>query len=284
MADTLIVNTAQAESWNGYEGEHWAANDDRYDTINAGFNEPLLDAAGIGETSRVLDVGCGNGKLTRLAARRARRGQATGLDLSAPMLARARARAAEENTGNVTFERGDAQVYPFPPGGFDVAMSRFGVMFFADPVAAFANIGRGLRPGGRLAFASLPDLGGTDLGPVFGAAAAQLAPPPSPATGTTSPESLADPARAREVLAGAGFTDVSWTRVETAQVWGRDVADATRFIWGWGPVQFRVQHAGPGAITRAWAALEDALAPFATQDGVVLRGAAWVVTARRPLG
>ncbi|MGC1754044.1 MAG: class I SAM-dependent methyltransferase, partial [Trebonia sp.] len=167
MTDTLIVNTAQAEAWNGYEGEHWAANDDRYDIVNSGFNEPLLDAAGIGETSRVLDVGCGNGKLTRLAASRAPHGQATGLDLSGPMLARARARAAEEGIGNVTFEQGDAQVYPLPPGGFDVAVSRFGVMFFGDPIAAFANIGRGLRAGGRLAIACLPDLSGTDLGPVF---------------------------------------------------------------------------------------------------------------------
>ena len=119
---------------------------------------------------------------------------------------------------------------------------------------------------------------------MFGAAAAHLPPPPPPATGTTSPESLADPERAREVLTRAGFTGVSWTLVETAQVWGRDVADATKFIWGWGPVQFRVRHAGPGAITKAWAALEDALAPFATPGGVVLRGAAWLVTAQRPLG
>ena len=184
----------------------------------------------------------------------------------------------------MTFEQGDAQVYPLAPGGFDVAVSRFGVMFFGDPVAAFENIGRGLRPGGRLAFACLPDLSGTDLGPVFGAAAAHLPPPPPPATGTTGPESLADPERAREVLTRAGFADVSWTLVETAQVWGRDIADATKFIWGWGPVQFRVRHAGPGAITKAWAALEDALAPFATPGGVVLRGAAWLVTAQRPLG
>ncbi len=284
MADTLIVNTAQAAAWNGYEGEHWAANGDRYDTVNSGFNEPLLDAAEIGETSRLLDVGCGNGQLTRLAARRARHGRVTGLDLSAPMLARARARAAEEKVGNVTFERGDAQVYPLPPGGFDVAVSRFGVMFFADPVAAFANIGRGLRSGGRLAFVCLPDMSGTDLGPVFGAVAGHLPPPPPPATGTTSPYSLADPASSREVLTGAGFTDVSWTLVETAQVWGRDMADAAEFIWGWGPVQFRARNAGPDAVSRARSALEDALAPFATPGGVVLRGAAWLVTARRPHG
>jgi SAM-dependent methyltransferase len=283
MADTLIVNTGQAEAWNGYEGEHWAANDDRYDTVNSGFNEPLLDAAEIGETSRVLDVGCGNGKLTRLAARRARHGQVTGLDLSRPMLARARTRAAEEGIGNVTFEQGDAQVYPIPPAGFDVAVSRFGVMFFADPVAAFANIGRGLRPGGRLAFVCLPDMSSTDLGPVFGEAAAHL-PAPPPATGATSPDSLADPARVREVLTGAGFTGVSRTLVETDEVWGGNVADAAEFIWGWGPLQFRVRHAGPDAVSRARAALEAALAPFATPGGVILRGAAWLVTARQPRG
>src|SRR3569833_290281 len=146
-----IVNTAQAEAWNGYEGGHWAAHQSRYDAVNSGFNAPLLAAAAIGEHDRVLDVGCGNGQLTRLAARRARFGHATGLDLSAPMLERARATAAEEGVANVTFARGDAQVHPFPAGAFDVAVSRFGAMFFADPVAAFANVGRAERAGGRAA-------------------------------------------------------------------------------------------------------------------------------------
>ncbi|MGH3170149.1 MAG: class I SAM-dependent methyltransferase, partial [Trebonia sp.] len=238
MADAHIVNAGQAEAWNGYEGEHWAANDDRYDTVNSGFNEPLLDAAGIGETSRVLDIGCGNGKLTRLAARRARRGRAVGVDLSGPMLATARARAAEEDVANVTFAQGDAQVYPFPAGGFDAAVSRFGVMFFADPVAAFANIGLGLRAGGQLAFACLPGMSGNGTSgngrdQVFRAVAAELpAPSAPPVTGATSPESFADPERAREVLTDAGFSDVAWTLVETGQFWGRDVADAADFIWG----------------------------------------------------
>ena len=96
-----IVNTAQAEAWNGYEGEHWAAHADRYDAVNSGFNGCLLDRVRAGD--RVLDIGCGNGQLTRLAAARAR--SAIGVDLSGPMLATARARAAE--VPNVTFEQGD---------------------------------------------------------------------------------------------------------------------------------------------------------------------------------
>src|SRR3954471_7095204 len=116
-----IVNTAQAEAWNGYEGGHWAAHQSRYDAVNSGFNEHLLAAAAIGEQDRVLDVGCGTGQLTRLAARRAR--HATGVDLSAPMLARARASAAAEGVANVTFDQADAQVHPFAGGAFDVAMS-----------------------------------------------------------------------------------------------------------------------------------------------------------------
>src|SRR5688572_29424056 len=133
-----IVNTEQAEAWNGYEGQHWADNHDRYESMNSGFNDRLLGAARIGERDRVLDIGCGNGLTTRLAARLAARwarlGEAVGVDLSVPMLTRARAIAAEEGVENVRFEQGDVQVYPFSEAGFDAAISRFAVMFFADPV------------------------------------------------------------------------------------------------------------------------------------------------------
>ncbi|MGP3913217.1 class I SAM-dependent methyltransferase [Nonomuraea sp. 10N515B] len=106
----------------------------------------------------MLDVGCGTGQTTRLAARTAPHGHALGVDLSEPMLARARATAIAEGITNLRFEQGDAQVHPFPEGGFDVAISRGGIMFFADPVAAFANIGRALRPSGRLAFVCLREM------------------------------------------------------------------------------------------------------------------------------
>jgi SAM-dependent methyltransferase len=275
-----IVNTAQAEAWNGYEGGHWAANQSRYDAVNGGFNEPLLTAAAIGAGDRVLDVGCGTGQVTRLAARRGR--HATGVDLSAPMLDRARATAAEEGVANVTFERGDAQVHPFPGGAFDAALSRFGVMFFADPVAAFANIGRALRPGGRLAFLSLRPAADGDLGAVFAAIAAHLPPRPAPAPGEAGPESLADPGHVRRLLTEAGFADVAATPVEAPQVWGRDAEDAGGFLGGWGPVRFALDRVDPARASRAREALTTAMRAFETDGAVRLRGAAWLVTATRP--
>ena len=152
MVEREVVNTEQAEAWNTDEGVHWAAHAERYDAMIAAFTQPLLDAATIGDSDSVLDIGCGNGQTSRLAARRAIRGRVVGLDLSGPMLARARDLAVAEGLTNVAFEQGDAQVRALVPASFDVAISRFGVMFFADPVAAFRNVGRGLRPRGRLVF------------------------------------------------------------------------------------------------------------------------------------
>ncbi|HEX5405229.1 MAG TPA: methyltransferase domain-containing protein [Pseudonocardiaceae bacterium] len=276
---TSIVNTEQAQAWNGYEGQHWATHYDRYDAVNSGFNEALLDAADISERARVLDLGCGNGQLTRAAARRARLGRVTGVDLSEPMLARARDRAGTEQVPNVSFQRGDVQVHPFQDGSFDVALSRFGVMFFADPVAAFANVGRALRPGGRLAFLCMTELSGTDLGTVLGAMAPFL-PRPTGQDGT-GPTSFADPASTRSVLSDAGFRDIACARVEADQIWGRDVADAAEFVSGWGPVKFHLDQVAPDDAACAMDALTAALRPFAQPGAVRLRGTAWLVTALR---
>ncbi|GAA2616350.1 methyltransferase domain-containing protein [Actinomadura fulvescens] len=272
-----IVNTEQAEAWNGYEGRHWADNHERYDAMNSTFNDHLMEAARIGERDRVLDLGCGNGQTTRRAARQARLGSAVGVDLSLPMLTRARATAAAEGVANVRFEQGDVQVHPFPGGGFDVAISRFAVMFFADPVAAFANVARALRPGGRLAFLSMSDLDGTDLGTVVGALAEHLPGwPPEP--GGAGPLSLADPAHVRDVLTAAGFHDVGTTLIGGESRWGRDAADAARFLAGWGPVRFHLADDDPVPVR---AALEAAFLPFERADGVCLRSNALLVEAAR---
>jgi SAM-dependent methyltransferase len=269
----MIVNRAQADAWNSYEGQHWAQHDDRYDAVYGGFNDHVLNL--VDPADRVLDIGCGNGQLTRLAAARAT--HATGVDLSTPMLATARARAAAAGITNVTFEQGDAQVHPWPDGAFDIAVSRFAITFFADPVAAFTNIRRGLRPGGRLALLCMTALAGTDLGRVF-AAMAPYVPQPTGPDGT-GPTSFADPARPTAILTESGFGAITCTRVVADQIWGRNVTDATAFLCDWGPVHHHLTEAGPDAAARARAALAAALQPYADADAVRLRGTAWLIRA-----
>ncbi len=156
--------------------------------------------------------------MTRLAARRAR--HAVGIDLSAPMLERARATAEAEGLSHVTHVQGDAQVHAFEPASFDVAVSRFGVMFFADPVAAFSNIARRAAPGGRLAFVCPQSFDRQDQARVF-AAVSQHAPLPDlTAVSETGPASFADPSRVRAVLSAAGFEGIEVRPVDTEQVWG----------------------------------------------------------------
>ena len=278
-----IVNTEQAEAWNGYEGVYWADHQDRWDAVNAGFNDHLFAAAAIGDRDRVLDIGCGNGQTTRLAARRASRGHVVGIDLSTPMLERARATAAAEGLTNVTFDRGDAQVYPLPSGSFDVAISRFGIMFFADPVAAFANIGRALRPGGRLAFLCMQDMSRNDwLRVLVSALAAHVPGPEFAAPGAPGMFSLADPARIGEVLTRAGFDGVTPMPVEAPMLFGRDAADAAEFLMNSGPIRFILDQVDQTTAERALGAVRAALQSSEGPDGVRLRGAAWVVSATRP--
>ena len=149
-----IANTEQAKHWNTGPGvAHWVANQARYDRMHAPFTALILRAAALRAGLNVLDVGCGSGGTTLAAARLVAPGRALGLDLSGPMLARAQADAEAAGLDNVAFRQGDAQVEPLEPGRFDTVISRFGVMFFADPVAAFANIRSATRPGGRLVFA-----------------------------------------------------------------------------------------------------------------------------------
>lgn len=279
---STIVNIEQAQAWNGYEGEYWACNQDRWDAVNRGFDEPLLDAAAIGEHDRVLDIGCGAGQTARLAAQRASGGRVLGVDLSAPMLERARLTAAREGAGNVSFDHADAQVHPFGTAGFDVAVSRFGVMFFGDPVEAFTNIGRALRPGGRLAFICAADARGNGWIQAMGALRDHLPLGEFGAPGGPGMFSLADPDRIRTVLSSAGFTDVSPVRVEAYGNWGRDAEDAAAFLLDTGPGRHLTDQVDQETRDRARGALVNHLRDHEEQGAVRLRGTAWLVTAGRP--
>ncbi|GGP46794.1 class I SAM-dependent methyltransferase [Streptomyces melanogenes] len=277
-----IVNTEQAQAWNGPEGAHWARNQDRWNAVNEGFNELLLDAAALTEECRVLDIGCGSGQTTRLAALRVPRGDALGLDLSGPMLAEARVRAERDGLSNLAFAQGDAQVHPFEAAAHDSALSRYGLMFFADPVAAFGNIGRALRPGGRLAFVCPAAAERNGWVEALSALSGLLPMGDLARPGLPGMFSLADPARIREVLTGAGFTAVTVTEAQAYGTWGSGAADAAEFLLGTGPGSHLMRQVDEATLARARRTLEDRLRAHETSDGTVrLLSTSWLVTADR---
>ncbi|MEU5140979.1 class I SAM-dependent methyltransferase [Streptomyces sp. BBFR25] len=278
-----IVNTEQAQAWNGPEGVHWARNQDRWNAVNEGFDEPLLDAAGVTGEDRVLDLGCGSGQTTRCAALRAPRGHALGLDLSGPMLAEARSRAEWEGVANVSFAQGDAQVHAFEAGAFDAAVSRYGVMFFADPVAAFGNVGRALRPGGRLAFVCPADAMLNGWVTAMASLREVLPVGDFGQPGLPGMFSLAAPDRIGDVLAAAGFVDIDVNQVRAYGTWGQGAEDAAEFLLGTGPGRHLMDLADPTARARARGILTDHLRAHETADGTVrLLSTSWLATADRP--
>lgn len=279
MDDRATANVEQAEYWNGPEGRHWADHEDRFDEMLVPFVEPVLDAAGVAAGDRVLDVGCGNGALSRAAA--ARGATVTGVDLSGPMLDRARARAAAEGLA-VEYVQADAQAHPFA-GGFDVVVSRYGVMFFADPTAAFANLARALEPGGRLAFVCWQDMTANEWVRVPALAMLPIVGPPDvPPPDAPGPFAFADADRVRAILAAAGFSDVTVASLEPPVLLGgrRSLDETLEFVGQGGMGKRFLGDADAATAARALEAVRTVLEPFVTPEGVRLGSAAWLVTAR----
>ena len=279
-----IVNTDQAEHWNsGEDLTHWITNQARYDRMNEPFSALILAAAELRPGRDVLDVGCGCGGTTLAAARVIAPGQAVGLDLSGPMLARARADAEAAGLRNAVFQQGDAQVHPLEAARFDAVISRFGTMFFADPVAAFANIRSATRPGGRLAFVCWQPLAAQQWLLVPGAALAEHVPPPAGFGSGDGPGMFAfsDPDRPREILAAAGWRDIEIT-AEHASILvggGGSIEDAVEFMRTGSMGRMMLAGADAGTFDRAVASVRAALAPYADADGVRLGAGVWLVQA-----
>ncbi len=251
-----------------------------YDAELRLHNEALRRACGIQLRDHVLDIGCGAGQTTRQAARAAPAGSALGVDVSAAAIAGAREVAQAEGLRNVAFERADAQAYPFPPERFDLAISRFGTMFFDDPAAAFANTGRALRPAGRLVMMAWQARERNEwdavIRPSLGIGQAAAA-----AAGEPDPFSLADPPAVTRILEAAGFAGVTFTEVREPVYYGPDVTAALDWVRGFQCTSQALERLSPSHAARAVERLRGALAAHATDDGVWLGSRAWIIAAQR---
>jgi len=279
-----IVNVDQAAAWNGGQGAGWLEREDQHVRADQPHLERLLAAAAIVAGDHVLDVGCGTGPTTLAAARLVGdAGDALGIDISQPLLARAREHAAAAGLTTVTFEQADAQVAPIGVECFDVVISKFGVMFFADPVAAFANFARATKPGGRLAFVSWRGLADNPwLQVLRGAVSRGRATPAAsaPVEGAPGMLGLADRHHITSVLTAAGWRDVVVEAADLPFDLG-PLDDAFRFGAGVGVVKAMLDGLDDTAREDALADLRAALAAHEVDGAVSLGSGVWLVTARR---
>src|ERR671923_2625463 len=240
---------------------------DFYDTELRAHHAHLRAAYGISAGDAVVDIGCGTGLTTREAARAAAPGRVVGVDVSERMLERARELTAAERLDNVSYELGDAQVHRFDPAGFDVAISRFGTMFFSDPAAAFANIAAALRPGARLALLVWQRHEHNEWARAVDAALADAAQPPPPGA---DPFSLGDAESTARILEGAGFEGVRFEDVHEPLLYGHDIDAALAFVKGFQSTSAALATLSEGEAARTVERLRETLAAHYTAErGVV---------------
>ncbi|WP_053206683.1 class I SAM-dependent methyltransferase [Jiangella muralis] len=248
-----------------------------YDAELRHLDPPFRTALELRGADRVLDVGCGAGRTTCDAAGVAVDGAVLGVDVSATRVDEARGRAAAEGLRNVAFEVADAQTHPFGDGEFDLVMSRFGTMFFADPAAAFANLARATRPGGRLAMIVWQGRAANAwAGPLLDAVAGEV---------RTRPDdgafSLAVPEATRALLAAAGYGGVELTGVARPVWYGAGTDAALAAVLQLSEPRAELARFDGDERARAHERLRDHVAAHATPDGVLFDARAWIVRAER---
>jgi SAM-dependent methyltransferase len=274
-------NTQQVEYWNGVIAQTWVRLQTRLDQLNHQLTQVALEHAAPQPDERAIDIGCGCGAtVLELAGRVGPGGHVLGVDLSAPMLDLARKRTAESGYAQITLEQADMSTYGFRPQSFDLAFSRFGVMFFDNPVAAFANLHGALKPTGRLVFACFRSMAENPwvLEPLK---AVQHLLPPSPPPGPEEPGqfAFADPDRVRRILGAAGFHDIAFTRFDPVMQLG-DAAQAAEFSCQIGPIARALIGAPESLKTAVRDALTTAYRQHDGPDGINLSGGNWIVAAK----
>lgn len=287
-------NADQVEYWNGDIGQRWARNQDRMDQAFGPLTAALIEHAAPRRGERAADIGCGCGDLSLLLADRlGAEGRVLAVDVSRPMLDRGRTRQAAlagADHAAIDWQEADAAAWPFPEGAFDLLISRFGVMFFADPVQAFRNMRRALRPGGRLLMLCWRPMGDNAWVAVPRAAMLPLVPAPAPAPPhAPGPFAFADAARVGAILAEAGFTEIASTTVSAAlnasAPGSTDAAaldDAVQFATEFGPASALLRDVDDATRARAVSAVRAALRDRAGGGRATLDAACWLFSAENP--
>jgi len=275
-------NADQIAFWNGVAGRHWTDRQSVQDTLLAPVTERLIARIDAQAGQRILDIGCGTGAIAiELARQVGPSGHVLGIDISVPMLERARQLTPKDLPADYVLA--DATVYPFDPASFDLLVSRFGVMFFADPVLSFRNLRTALRPKGRLVFACWrePRENSWMMAPLM---AVYKHVPKLPQLGPEDPGpfSFADEARVKHILSEAGFVDVAMEACPLTfdVAAGKGLEAAVQGALEIGPASRALEGYPPDVVGAAIRSMREALAPFAKGEAVLLPGAIWIVTAR----
>lgn len=280
-----MSNAEQFEYWNGEAGKRWAQEDETMARLLRPVSAALLDHAGVEGCRNALDIGCGGGSQTMMLAERlGPKARVLGVDISEPMLEVARSKTAGggENLADVAFLQADASTHTFETNDFDLAFSRFGVMFFDDPTAAFSNIRKALRPQAHLAFSCWQAMRDNEWTLIPLQAALQHLPPPEkPDPHAPGPFAFADPQRVEGILQSAGFRDIA------VESFARDIrfgeaatlAESVRKLAMIGPVSRLLAGQEPALLEQVFASMEEVLTPYYRDGALNLPGAIWFVTA-----
>jgi len=285
MSEGTGSNAAQQEYWNTVAGPRWVGLEGFVERRVRAVNDLLLARSGLAAGKKVLEVGCGTGAFTMpLAEAVGERGEVLGADISAAMLAEAHKRLAQIGRRNVSLVEADAQTHEFAPGHFDLVTSRFGVMFFADPAAAFANLLRALRPGGRLCFACWAGLEDNRHWLVpYEVVLRHLGPPGPKPPRAPGPMAFADPDYVRSFLDAAGFAAIEIAR-ETPDIIASAPPEEAEHACIMGPSGRLIDEKQPDEATRKRirAEIEAAFAAALRGGNTRLSSTVLMVTARRP--
>ncbi len=285
MTESSIANTAQHEYWNTVGGPRWIGLGGLVERRNLAFNDLLFERSAVASDESVLEIGCGTGATTvPLAEAVGPRGRVVGVDISEPMLAGARQRLGESRLGNISLVQADAQVHHFEAGRFDLIVSRFGVMFFADPVAAFSNLLPAARPGGRLCFVCWGPLAENKHWMIpYEVALRHLGPPAPTPPHAPGPLAFSDRDYVGSILERAGFADVVIDR-EAPDIIGTTPEEEAEYACVMGPPARLIDEKKPDQAVRATIRQEmtAAFAAYARGGPMLLPSTVFLVTARRP--